>query len=59
MSAGWADIYSSGLDCQFIDITDVEPGTYTLRIETNFDRQLPDSDLSNNFAEMEIEVEAP
>jgi hypothetical protein len=57
LTAGWADIYSSGLDCQFIDVTDVEPGTYTLRIEGNFDRQLPDSDISNNFAELEVEIQ--
>ena len=57
MTRGWADIYNSGLACQFIDITGVAPGTYTLRIEADFTHQFPDSDLTNNFAELEVVVE--
>jgi hypothetical protein len=54
VSAGWTDIYNRSLPCQFIDVTDVPAGTYTLRIETNFTRQLPDFDVTNNFAELEV-----
>jgi len=48
MSAGWADVYSRALPCQWIDVTGVAPGTYTLRVGINPSATLPDSDLSNN-----------
>src|SRR5689334_21057062 len=35
ISRGWADVYSRYLPCQWIDITDVKAGTYTLRIVAN------------------------
>jgi hypothetical protein len=35
ISKGWADIYSGNLDCNWIDVTDVPPGDYTLRISVN------------------------
>jgi hypothetical protein len=35
LSLGWSDNYVSGLDCQWIDVTDVAPGEYTLRMEIN------------------------
>ena len=56
VSAGFADIYSRGLPCQYIDVTDVPAGDYTLRIETNFTGQLPDSDLTNNAADLLVTV---
>lgn len=45
---GWQDIYSSGLDCQFIDITDVPPGEYVLRIRVNVQHVLLESNYDNN-----------
>ena len=35
ISAGWADVYSSGLACQFIVIDGVPDGDYTLQSTTN------------------------
>jgi hypothetical protein len=35
LSLGWSDTYYAQLDCQWIDVTDVEPGAYTLRMEVN------------------------
>jgi len=35
ISAGWEDVYSAGLDCQWIDVTDVPDGPYTLSIAIN------------------------
>ena len=32
ITAGWADIYTSGLDCQWIDVTGVAEGDYTLEL---------------------------
>ncbi|MEO8706503.1 MAG: lysyl oxidase family protein [Kofleriaceae bacterium] len=48
MSAGWADVYGRALPCQWIDVTEVPAGSYTLRIVVNPAFTLPDSDPSNN-----------
>jgi PKD repeat protein len=42
ITAGCADIYSSSLTCQWIDITDVPAGEYFLVIRTNWN-QAPDA----------------
>ncbi len=55
ISAGCGDIYSSGLSCQWIDVTDVEDGTYFLIVRANWDF-IPDAlgreetDYTNNSA---------
>ncbi len=56
MSAGWADVYSRGLPCQWIDVTDVPAGAYTLRIVINPTGALPDSDLSNNELAFDVTI---
>jgi hypothetical protein len=35
LTLGWSDTYAAALDCQWIDVTGVPPGQYTLRIEVN------------------------
>lgn len=35
LSLGWSDTYFAQLDCQWIDVTDVPLGAYTLRMEVN------------------------
>ncbi len=37
ITAGCADSYSSGLSCQWIDVTDVPTGHYTLVVQVNWD----------------------
>ncbi|MGB1031447.1 MAG: lysyl oxidase family protein, partial [Flavobacteriales bacterium] len=55
ITAGCGDIYSSGLACQWVDVTDVDPGTYTLVMRTNW-TESPDANGSyelsydNNWA---------
>jgi|GEM_PF-3811365 len=57
ISAQCGDIYSSGLSCQWIDITDTPDGTYTMVVRTNWDRD-PDAlgrhelDYNNNWAQV-------
>jgi hypothetical protein len=48
ISTGWADTYGRYLPCQWIDVTDVVPGTYTLEITVNPVMQLPESSYNNN-----------
>lgn len=57
ISVGCGDIYNAGLDCQWIDITDVDTGNYTLVVRVNWD-QSPDrlghyeKTYSNNWAQV-------
>ncbi len=48
ISVGWADVYGNGLPCQWVDVTDVSAGTYTLRVVIDAGGALPDSDPANN-----------
>lgn len=55
ITAGCADYYSSSLQCQWVDITDVPAGTYTMMMRVNWD-QAPDANnryelrYDNNWA---------
>ncbi len=61
LTAGCADIYDHFLDCQWIDITDLDDGIYTFVAVVNWDHS-PDaygnfeSDYSNNWAQVCLEV---
>jgi len=48
ISRGWADVYGRFLPCQWIDITGVPSGAYTLRVIVNPQHTLPESDYTNN-----------
>lgn len=62
ISAGWQDVYGGYLDCNWIDITDVPPGDYTLRISVNpaleSTGQPPiiERDYSNNVLERAVTI---
>jgi hypothetical protein len=56
ISNGFRDVYFKGLECQFIDITGVPAGSYTLQVETNFTKQLPESNYDNNIAEYPVTI---
>jgi hypothetical protein len=43
ISVGWADVYDRSLPCQWLDVTDVTPGTYTLIVTVDPDGIYPDS----------------
>jgi len=49
-----ADNYSNRIDCQWIDITDVPFGNYSLRVDANPSRMVTESDWLNNRAVCEI-----
>lgn len=57
ITAGCGDIYNASLDCQWIDITDIDTGNYTLVVRVNWDRS-PDrlghyeKTYDNNWAQV-------
>lgn len=63
ISLGWSDTYAYTLDCQWIDVTDVAPGEYTLRMEVNLPppgkahATLVERDYGNNVLELPVVVE--
>lgn len=56
ITAGWADVYTRSLDCQWVDITGVPGGSYTLEIEINPEGLLEESDPTNNVWTTEVQI---
>jgi hypothetical protein len=50
ITAGWEDIYPKNLDCQWLDITGIPGGTYTLKITVNPDGVFEEASYANNAA---------
>jgi hypothetical protein len=56
IQAGWSDVYDSGLEGQWIDITGVPAGNYTLEVTMNPDRVLLEADYTNNTATVPVVI---
>lgn len=56
---GWSDVYQATLPCQFLDITDVAAGDYTLRVSLNNAQTLPELDYTNNTITVPITIGDP
>jgi hypothetical protein len=56
LQPGWADTYGDDVDCQWLDVTDVASGAYTLRVTVNPEGVLPDSDLTNNVFTLPVSI---
>lgn len=61
ITSGCGDIYSSGLDCQWIDITGIADGQYILAVKVNWDQSADalgrvESDYMNNWAQVCIDI---
>ncbi|XP_069558782.1 protein-lysine 6-oxidase [Brachyistius frenatus] len=54
LSPGCYDTYNADIDCQWIDITDVKPGNYVLKVSVNPSYQVPESDYSNNIVRCDV-----
>ncbi len=54
IQAGWADVYFSSLNCQFVDITGVPPGNYTLELEVDPEHLIAESNEENNIVQVSI-----
>ncbi|XP_067268934.1 protein-lysine 6-oxidase isoform X1 [Pseudorasbora parva] len=55
LSPGCYDTYSADIDCQWIDITDVQPGRYILKVTVNPGFQVSESDYSNNIVRCDVQ----
>jgi hypothetical protein len=58
ISRGWADDYYPDLPCQWIDVTDVAPGTYTLHVALNTMHGIVESDYTNDTGEAMVTIPA-
>uniref|UniRef100_A0AAX7SFE6 Lysyl oxidase homolog n=1 Tax=Astatotilapia calliptera TaxID=8154 RepID=A0AAX7SFE6_ASTCA len=54
LSPGCYDTYHANIDCQWIDITDVPPGNYILKVTVNPSHLVEESDFSNNEAQCDV-----
>jgi len=50
ITAGCKDIYYYNIDCQWIDITDLDVGTYTFKMSINPEYKVPEITFENNAA---------
>jgi hypothetical protein len=56
--AGWFDLYDRALDCQYIDITGIAPGTYRVRARINELHTLTESNYDDNETTQEVTIPA-
>jgi hypothetical protein len=59
IQVGWADWYPGILDCQWIDITDLEPGQYQLHVFWNPKKLMGETNLDNNQGTVPITIPPP
>jgi hypothetical protein len=55
ISRGWADVYTRGTACQWIDVTDLPHGAYTLRVTLNPLHTITESDYENNVFTLDVQ----
>ncbi|KAK7889513.1 hypothetical protein WMY93_025073 [Mugilogobius chulae] len=54
LGPGCYDTYHANIDCQWIDITDVPPGNYILKVTVNPSQLVVESDFSNNVVQCDV-----
>ncbi len=59
MAVGWGDIYIPSKEGQYVDITNVAPGTYDLVHRVNVGRLLHETNYANNAASLRIRLLPP
>jgi hypothetical protein len=58
IQSGWADVYGAGLPCQYIDISEVPPGSYTLKLVVNPAGLIKESNTNNNVTLVPVDIPA-
>ncbi|XP_042217077.1 lysyl oxidase homolog 2-like isoform X2 [Homarus americanus] len=54
ISPGCTDTYAYNIDCQWVDITDLKPGTYTFKVAVNPEYKVAEKSFDNNAAVCEL-----
>lgn len=57
VSPGWADIYTSDLPCQWLDITNVPDGVYSLRVAVDTRNIVDEDDVLPNHADVKLRLQ--
>ncbi len=57
ISPGWSDVYGNSLDCQWLDVTDIPPGNYQLRVRLNPEHNLQEMSFDNNAGIVPVTIE--
>ncbi|WP_257447163.1 lysyl oxidase family protein [Archangium lipolyticum] len=58
ISPGWADVYSADYPCQWLDITDIPDGTYTLRVGVNKSGIVDELDVWPDSVDVKVKLSA-
>jgi hypothetical protein len=58
IQVGWSDVYAAELDCQWIDVTDLPPGEYSLHVLWNPQGLIPETTMENNESFVPVTIEA-
>lgn len=56
ISVGWADVYDASVPGQYIDVTGLPSGDYTLQVEVNPTGVLMENDTSNNVVSVPVRL---
>jgi hypothetical protein len=56
ISPGWADVYAGDYSCQWLDVTDVADGTYTLRIGVDSSNIVDEQDVLPNSVDVKVKL---
>ena len=53
---GWSDVYTNHTEANWIDITGLPAGTYTLLVTLNDEHVIVESDYTNNAAQVQVTI---
>jgi hypothetical protein len=56
ISAGWSDIYVADIPCQWLDITGLTDGTYTLRVGVDEQNIIEEESTHSNEARLRVRI---
>lgn len=56
ISPGWADVYTADYPCQWLDITGLPDGTYTLRVGVDKNDIIDEDDVRPNSVEVKVKL---
>ena len=58
ISVGCADSYAHNIDCQWLDVTDIDPGRYQLRVVINGEYKVGEQSWENNAVTCDFNYQA-